>query len=121
VERIAGHPISKTQVLYEFGTYSSESFACGHLMPRNVRRDVTEQEMLEMLGIIRTGGEVTEWVIEHWINCLKENTGDPQFSDLLFWPNVYFQRDDPPKLSPAEILDTALRASGKRNQITATC
>lgn len=70
--------------------------------------------MLELVERICSHQKGQEFLNGYWIRCLALNTGNKRVSDLLFWPDVYFgSTTQGDTLSPAELLDIALRDGGR--------
>ena len=107
--RIVGRIIDIPTVHYGFGSGESECFARRLLTNfDSVPRDLDKQEMLDLLNAICnvSGSQDRQ---EYWLKCLEINTGEPELSDLIYWPNLYRNGEyDGRELSPAEMLDIAL-------------
>jgi hypothetical protein len=46
--------------------------------------------------------------VNFWLELHQANVPDPDVSDLIFWPNVYFKDENAPDLTPEQIVDIAL-------------
>lgn len=69
--------------------------------------DVTREELVEVVRRI-TGGGAAEHEITFWLELLKANVPDPNVSDLIFWPNLYFQDESVRELTPEQVVEVAL-------------
>jgi len=111
---LAGQSISKFSVDSAFGSINPEAFARELICDlKAIPTDLTPDEMLELISRIITadGNTFQMW---YWLQCLKVNTGDDKFSNLIYWPGEYFKDgNNARKMSSQEILDTALNAGKK--------
>lgn len=69
--------------------------------------DVTREELVEVTRRI-ADGQGKEHQVNFWLDLLQANVPDPAVSDLIFWPNRYFEVEDAPDLTPDQIVDIAL-------------
>jgi hypothetical protein len=103
-------------VKYAFGTGDPEYFARRLLIDwHNFPRDLSKEEMLELMHAL-CGAKGTQDRCEYWLKCLEASTGDPELTNLIYWPDqyqdgTYANRD----LSPEEILEVALQHGSRRN------
>jgi hypothetical protein len=68
---------------------------------------VTREELVEVTRrIANVEGEEHE--VNFWLQLLKANVPDPAVSDLIFWPNLYFNDEEVRELTPEQIVDVAL-------------
>lgn len=97
------------------GGQDHRTWVCKLLAEASVRLvpAITCAELVEMVRRVKAG-EGAEEEIEFWLGMLAVNLPDPQVSNLLFWPGVYFgDGDDTGDLSPEQLVDTArTRAAG---------
>ncbi|HSZ59280.1 MAG TPA: hypothetical protein VK797_26800 [Tepidisphaeraceae bacterium] len=114
LSEFTGRALTRFDVDAAFGSVAPETFAAGLLVDRTkIPRDLSEPEMLELLGRVCTSNG-TEFQIGYWLNCLEVNTGDAQISGLVFWPGEYFRDgNNSREMSPSEMLAVAL-ANGRR-------
>lgn len=103
-------PVDEGAVWGAFGSINSEIWArtlafdwC--LVPD----DLSREELLELIRKL-CAAEGDEFLQHFWLECLKLNTKNPNFSAIIYWPNVYF--GDEAKfnieLTAEEILEMAL-------------
>jgi hypothetical protein len=116
IERIAHLANASTDHIlrtftYSFGSVSPDTFARNVLTNWDaLPKDLSKADMLELVERICSPQKGQEFLSGYWIKCLALNTGNKRVSDLLFWPDVYFDSTTPgDMLSPAELLDVALR------------
>jgi hypothetical protein len=116
--KLVGKSVMPHQVHMAFGSVSPQSFAHDLLLhSAQIPSDLSDSEMLELLQhVLRPSrGELRT---SFWLACIKENTGDPRVSDLIYWPGEYFgDGDNRRTLSAHEILQTA-KAHGSRGNGT---
>ncbi|WP_394795372.1 hypothetical protein [Armatimonas sp.] len=101
-------PIDEGSVWGAFGSIDSEIWAKLIAFDWSlVPEDLTREEMLEM---IRRFSDIDEFSQHYWLECLTKNTKNPDFSNLLFWPNIYFGDEEKLhiEMTAEEILETAL-------------
>jgi len=116
VSRIAGRIIDVPMVKYAFGTGDPEYFARRLLIDwHSFPSDLSREEMLELMHAL-CGVKGTQDRCEYWLKCLEESTGEPELTNLIYWPDQYqggkyADRD----LSPEEILEVALRHGSRRD------
>ena len=69
--------------------------------------DITYDELLEIITrVYNAQGSVSH--TNFWISLLEKNLPDPRISELIYWPDQYFNDDQHSNLSPKEMLDIAL-------------
>ncbi|MBB6053111.1 hypothetical protein [Armatimonas rosea] len=103
-------PVDEGAVWGAFGSVDSEVWARFLVFDYSlIPDDLSREEMLELIQHVR-GEETNEFLLDFWIECLKKNTGNSHFGDLLYWPNVYFGDEEKLhiELTPEGILETAL-------------
>lgn len=107
---VVGRSVAVEEAHGAFGSVAPEAFAEQLLAAgATVPTDLSEAEMLELLDRVRRA-EGTEAQLDHWLACLRANTGDERLPDLIFWPGEYFgDGDDSRELTSQDILRTALR------------
>ena len=115
LSELVGKVVTPYQVCAAFGSVSPKSFAHDLLVDWTASpADLDRSEMLELLQRVLQPkrGELRS---SYWLACLKQNTGDPRLSDLIYWPGEYFHDgDNSRELSAEEILRIAL-ANGYSN------
>lgn len=98
------------------GGQDHRTWVCKLLAEPSVRpvSAITRAELVEMVRRVKAD-EGAEEEIEFWLKMLAVNLPDPQVSNLLFWPGVYFgDGDDTRDLSPEQVVDVArARAAGE--------
>lgn len=112
---VVGRPVHGFSVHDGFGSVGPDVFAKRQLVAWDkVPTDLTKDEMLEMVDGVCGVTKADELQRDYWLACLRANTGDEKISDLIYWPGSYFgDGDDTRVMSSSEILETALKASGK--------
>jgi len=70
--------------------------------------DVTKDELIELARrVMECGG--SEHAVEFWLNMLEINIPNERISDLIYWPDEYFDEADYPQgLSPEQVIEIAL-------------
>ena len=108
LSQLVGTPVTQYEVCSGFGSVSPESFAYDLLVRSIViPGNLSHPEMLELVQYLLQP-EQEELRTGFWLACLTLNTGDPRFSDLIYWPGEYFKDgDNSRELSAEEILRTA--------------
>jgi hypothetical protein len=111
----AGRSFSKREIARHLTNTDEETFVRETLTPPPTKLpDITYEELLELVTrVCQATGSGSEH--EYWLTLLEVNLGNPQLSDLIYWPGEYFgDGDNSREMSPKEILDIAL-ADGLRN------
>jgi len=114
LSRIVGCVVATFDVHAAFGSVDPAGFA-HDLLARSavIPTDLSHVEMLELVQCLlepRSGERRTSF----WLACLAENTGNPKFSSLIYWPGSYFgDGDNSRELSAEEVLRIAM-ADGSR-------
>lgn len=110
VSRIAGHIVDKPTVLYAFGAGTPEYFARRLLIDwHDLPRDLSNAEMVELLEAL-LDARGSEDRCEYWLKCLQLNTGEPELTNLIYWPNEYRGGEyDGHDLTATEVLQIALK------------
>ena len=109
--QLAGTSMMPTDFAFS-GATDAETFVRGVLSTREHRRvpDISRAEFIELIRRV-CEAEGTEHEIDYWLNLLRVNLPDERVSDLIFWPDQYFEGDpDAPEdldLTPEQILDVA--------------
>ena len=116
VSRIAGRIVNVPMVKYAFGTGDPEYFARRLLIDWNrFPSDLTKDEMLELLGAL-CSAKSTQDRSEYWLKCLESSTGEPELTNLIYWPDQYRNGEYADhELSLEEILEIALRHGTARD------
>ncbi|MFJ2288313.1 hypothetical protein ACIOUF_18455 [Pseudomonas iridis] len=71
--------------------------------------DVTKQELVELARRVMEG-DGAEHEVEFWLSMLAINIPNERISDLIFWPDEYFDEADyPQQLSPEQVIEIALK------------
>lgn len=116
--KLIGKPVTPFEVCSAFGSVNPQAFAHDLLLhSAEIPDDLSDSEMLDLIQHLLQPkrGELRS---SFWLACLKQNTGDPRISDLIFWPGEYFgDGDNKRELSAEEILHTA-RAHGRHSSGT---
>ncbi|MEJ6820468.1 hypothetical protein [Pseudomonas sp. LF-5] len=70
--------------------------------------DVTKRELIELTRrVMECDG--AEHEIDFWLSMLAINIPNERVSDLIFWPDEYFDEADyPQRLSPEQVIEIAL-------------
>ena len=116
--RLAGPSLDARDFSFS-GATDAETFVRGVLAsPIDLRvADITRSELLEMLRRV-CEADGTAHQIDFWIDMLRINIPDDRISDLIFWPDEYFEGDPQApsdlELTPEQILDIALEWGPKR-------
>jgi hypothetical protein len=77
--------------------------------------DLTKNEMLELLDAL-CGVKGTQDRSEYWLKCLEASAGEPQLTNLIYWPDKYRNGEYADhELSNEEILEIALRHGSRRD------
>jgi len=110
VSRLAGRIVDVPMLKYAFGVGDPEYFARRLLIDwRTVPNDLTRPEMLELLDAL-CSAKGTQDRSEYWLKCLEASTGEPQLTNLIYWPDLYRNGEYADhELSNEEILEIALR------------
>lgn len=116
VSRIAGRIVDVPMVKYAFGTGGPEYFARRLLIDWNrFPRDLTKEEMLELLEAL-SKAKGTQDRFEYWLKCIEASTGEPDLTNLIYWPDLYRNGEYATReLSDNEILEIALRHGHRRD------
>ncbi len=115
VSRIAGRIVDVPAVHYAFGTGDPEYFARRLLIDWNrYPSDLTKEEMRELLDAL-CAVKGTQDRSEYWLKCLEASTGEPELTNLIYWPDQYRNGEYADhELSLDEILEIALRHGNRR-------
>lgn len=71
--------------------------------------DVTKQELVELARRVMEGVGA-DHEVEFWLSMLAINIPNERISDLIFWPDEYFDEADyPQRLSPEQVIEIALK------------
>jgi hypothetical protein len=116
VSRLAGRIVDVPMLKYAFGVGDPEYFARRLLIDwRTAPNDLTRPEMLELLDAL-CGAKGTQDRCEYWLKCLEASTGEPQLTNLIYWPDLYRNGEYADhELSNEEILEIALRHGTRRD------
>lgn len=71
--------------------------------------DVTKQELVELARRVMEGVGA-DHEVDFWLSMLAINIPNERISDLIFWPDEYFNEADyPQRLSPEQVIEIALK------------
>ncbi|WP_339478465.1 hypothetical protein [Pseudomonas fluorescens] len=71
--------------------------------------DVTKQELVELARRVMEGVGA-DHEVEFWLSMLAINIPNERISDLIFWPDEYFDEAEyPQRLSPEQVIEIALK------------
>ena len=68
--------------------------------------DITRAELVEITRRVMAG-QGSENAVSFWLLMLAANLPDPNVSDLIYWPDVYFEDGERRELTPEQVVDVA--------------
>ena len=116
---LVGSGVTVFDVCSAFGSVDPQSFAHDLLVRAiAIPNDLVHSEMLELVELLLEPkrGELRT---AYWLACLTQNTGDPRFSNLIYWPGEYFHDgDNSRELSAEEIIRIAQTSGSSAGNAT---
>lgn len=115
------HRLSGTDIPFEhfrgiYGGEDHEDWIRRVLLSQrtSVIPDVTRADLIAVFGRI-CSGQCCGAELDFALAQLEHNLGDPQISDLIFWPGEYFgDGDNARQLTPEEMAEAALARKRER-------
>lgn len=109
VSALVGRVVKTTEVLYAFGVGEPEYFARKLLTDwSKFPTDLSREELLELLNALLSVSHSQDRE-EYWLKCIEASTGEPDLTDLIYYPDQYRGGQyDGSELTAEQILDIAL-------------
>jgi hypothetical protein len=119
------HRLSGTDVPFEhfqgiYGGEEHEDWVRRLLMSQRTSTipDLTRADLIAVFDKIRSrySGQCSPAELDFVLAQLEHNLGDPQISDLIFWPGEYFgDGDNTREMTPEEMAEAALARKHERD------